>query len=101
MRVQFHVSHHEHYIHAFLPGFIIALCHTSKILTKCHLPYFRGSRIVHQLFVAGDSFAHHGMYHRIRVMFEIDVEQWGSGVTENAWHVCRRRHDSFPNRRSG
>ncbi len=93
----FVMSHNEHCIRAFLPGFIIALCHTSKILTKYRLPYFHGSRIIHQLFENGDSFARHGMHHRIRVMFKIDVGQCQSVVAENAWRVCRQRRDSFPN----
>jgi hypothetical protein len=86
----FVMSHDEHCISTFLPGLIIPLRHTSNIFSKCSLLYLSGGQVIHELLVARDGFACNKMYHRISLVFEINMGQWGSFFLEDTGCVRRR-----------
>ena len=81
--------HDKHWIHSFLACFVVPLCHSTKILSKCCLPYFGSFRIFHQPFVAWYGFSRGRMYHRwckVRKIWDIVFVRYGD---ECAWGESR------------
>ncbi len=62
--------HDKHCICALLTGFVVPLCHASKVFPKCSLPNICRGWIMHEFFVTGDDLPADGMYHWISVMFK-------------------------------
>jgi hypothetical protein len=64
-------EHDEHCICAWLPCFVVALTHPTKVFTKCRHPSVHSRRIVHEAFIAANGFAGDGVYHGHGVVFEV------------------------------
>ncbi len=76
----FIVCHYKQSIGTFLTSFVVALSHTTKILPKRSLPYFRCCRIVQHFFVAGDGLTGHWVYHWQSKVFDV---WWGVFDTDS------------------
>ncbi len=59
----FIMCHDKHSVGPFLTSFVIALRHTTEVLPKRNLPYFRCRRIVHHFFVNRNGLTSHWVYH--------------------------------------
>jgi hypothetical protein len=67
----FIMSHHKNGVCTFLSRFVVALRHTSEILTELSLPYFHRGRVVHQFLVTRNCFACCWVNHGHREMVQI------------------------------
>ncbi len=90
----FIMHHDKHSICAFLPFFVAALGHSSKIFAKHRLSNLCRRRIVHQLFVACYGATSDRMDHWVRVMLKI---HWDFGMLhERAWCVNNAEQSLLP-----
>ncbi len=88
------MCHDEHWICPFLACFIVPLCHTAEIFSKCCLPNFGSFRIIHQPFVAWYGFSRGWMYHwqrKVRKILDIVfVHYWDEFSRHESRWGCKR-----------